>query len=138
MAASEGTTFAATAACFVRIYSKPARVIARLALAITDLMQRLEGMRKIDVQDPMPIMDQRRRYQKQAEELALYLTQTYGAKIRHRPAVDYQMTMLGIRTTCTSGLGNLFGNWIAAAQRKLTRAKALSDLAEFDAKEGLL
>lgn len=91
----------------------------QVALAIEDLKQRLADMPKIDVQDPMPIMDQRRRYQKQAEELALYLTQAYGAKIRHRPAVDHQMTMLGIRTTCTSGLGNLFGNWVAAAWRKI-------------------
>lgn len=60
-----------------------------------------------------------RRRQDAAERLAEMLRRTYGATISevNSGGGGHRMSMLGVRTTCTSGLAGLFRNWITAAER---------------------
>lgn len=84
---------------------------------IADLRQRLAALPKIDIHNGGDIMDQHRAHRAAAEELGLYLTETYRARITLRPDSN-RISMHGISSTSTAGLHGAFTNWIAAAERR--------------------
>lgn len=52
------------------------------------------------------------------------LAEKEGAKLNGKPAHDNWMTLAGIRSSCTGGLGGLLANWCKAARKRIAQETA--------------
>lgn len=89
-----------------------------LRTTIDDLKSRLDAMPECDfVHSPAWEASWAER-KRAADEIAAYLTATYGARIVDK-AWTHTIRMHGISSSCISGLTGLFWNWLRAAECRL-------------------